>query len=171
MAVKYGIWIALTTNVLMLCGIIPLGEFLAVVGGKVCHAYSSIRTPHVFQRKILFSKEALICDNKIVRIIPNINRPYRNMLLSKYSVSLINIKVGKINNLIWSQFVDSEYSTLRITCIFVEYCVFCVCSAATWHNKRYIIILGLYVLKCCVSVFINSMPYNDQSVQEPVYIF
>jgi len=69
MVVKYGIWIVLTTTVLMLCGIIPSGESLAVVSEKVRYTYSSILS--------------------------------LNMLLSKYSITSINIKVGKIKNLIW----------------------------------------------------------------------
>jgi len=39
-------------------------------------------------RNILCQKKALICDNGIV-IIPNINRPYIDMLLSKYSYHLL----------------------------------------------------------------------------------
>jgi len=55
------------------------------------------------QRKILFCKHTLISDNRIARITANTNRPYINMLLSKYLITSINMKVGKIKNLMWRQ--------------------------------------------------------------------
>jgi len=98
--VKYGIWIVLITTVLMLCGIIPSGESSAVVGESVsCPLFYSGTLPMSFmvdQRKILFWKKALISDNGIARIIANINRLHINTLLSKYFITSINIKVGKI---------------------------------------------------------------------------
>jgi len=70
-------------------------------------------TLHVFimadQCKILFWKKAL-SDNRIVSITVNVNRPHINMLLSKHSITSINMKIGKIKNLMWRQFVDSAYS-------------------------------------------------------------
>jgi len=51
------------------------------------------------QRKILFWKKALIGDNGIVRIIATVNRLNINMLLSNYLIISINMKVGKIKNL------------------------------------------------------------------------
>jgi len=41
------------TTILMMCGIIPSGEFLAVVGGKVRHAYSSTLSFMADKRNIL----------------------------------------------------------------------------------------------------------------------
>jgi len=81
MVVKCGIWIALTTTVSMLCGIMPPGESLAVVGDKVRHAYSSILGQSPCLLKILFRKKALIRENGIARIIANISRQCINMLL------------------------------------------------------------------------------------------
>jgi len=67
------------------------------------------------QRKILFRKKAIISDNRIVRTA-NINTPYINMLLSNYLITSINMKVGKIKNLMWRQLVDSAYNhTLKGT--------------------------------------------------------
>jgi len=57
------------------------------------------------ERKILFRKKALIRDNKVVRITANITKSYINMLFSKYLM-----KVGKIKNLMWRQFVDRAYT-------------------------------------------------------------
>jgi len=62
---------------------------------------------------MIYSEKVLICYNRTVRIIANIIRPYINMLLAvsaKYLITSINMKVGKVKNLTWRQFVDTLYS-------------------------------------------------------------
>jgi len=74
------------------------------------------------QRKVLFWKKALICDDMIVRIVANINRPYISMLLPKNSIASIKMQVGKIKNLVWRQFLDSAYTKENFYCFLCFIC-------------------------------------------------
>jgi len=79
----------------------------------------------------------LVYDNRIIKIIANITRPHITMLLFKYSMTTsINLKVHKMNNIMWSHFVN----ILRIIDIFVEYflCIFSFFWILSFISVRYV---------------------------------
>jgi len=67
------------------------------------------------QRKILFWKKALICDNVIVRTLANISKYTISLILSKYCIKSINTNVNDIKLQMWKHFVDDCAEHGRVT--------------------------------------------------------
>ena len=67
------------------------------------------------QRKILFCKKALICDNVIVRTLANISKYTISLILSKYCIKSINTNVNDIKLQMWKHFVDDCAEHGRVT--------------------------------------------------------
>jgi len=67
------------------------------------------------QRKILFWKKALNCDNKVIRTLVMLNRYHNCKILSKYVMSSLYMRVGRIKNCLWTNFVDSCQQGRSIT--------------------------------------------------------
>jgi len=67
------------------------------------------------QRKILFWKNGLNCDNKGIRTLVMLNKYDIGKILSKYCMSSIYMTVGRIKNCMWSHFVDSCQESHSIT--------------------------------------------------------
>ena len=67
------------------------------------------------QRKILFWKKALICDNVIVRTLANISKYTISLILSKYCIKFINTNVNDIKLQMWKHFVDDCAEHGRVT--------------------------------------------------------
>jgi len=61
------------------------------------------------QRKILFWKKALNCNNLIVRTLANLNRCTVGLILAKYCIPSINTGVNDIKRCMWEHFADECY--------------------------------------------------------------
>ena len=67
------------------------------------------------QRKILFWKKAMNCDNEVIRSLAVLNRGSISMILSKYDIVTLNLSVSEMKNRMWRHFVDILYVNGRIT--------------------------------------------------------
>ena len=70
----------------------------------------------VDQRNILFWKNALNCNNKVVRTIAMsmINWCSIGVILSKYCIPSVNMKVCVLKSLMWKHFADSAYNSGKV---------------------------------------------------------
>jgi len=66
------------------------------------------------QRKILFWKNSVCCDNMVIRILATISRYNIGQTLSKYFIPSINVDTTEIKHQLWKHFVDLSSSSGKI---------------------------------------------------------
>ena len=84
------------------------------VSGLLFYTQTVPMSYHIDQRKILFWKKFLNCDNIAVRTVVAVNRHSIGLIMSQYKLQSISTKVGSIKKSIWECFANKAYENGKI---------------------------------------------------------